>query len=337
MVETAAKSLNDLACMTEAQLEDIINREPANADNARYMLGKLLIEGTNPENVARNEKKGINWIKTAVKNGHMAATEFKVYYDIRFAAQPDLKKIEQTLLHVAEKGHSSRAYNTLAEFAHAQNKKDGFKEEAAKFYNKSQEMGCLIGTHWMGVFYQEGFGVSRNLDKAIELLQRAAKMGNAQSDFQLFLLYSREEEKKNPVLAYKHLSRAVAMGITFFDQMQEYFKDNYEALAESFLKIKKPSADPTKEVRQEVINLHEAHVHELKTNFMAALGRDRMYKRPCGSVTDQQIWMIGVLVKYFIKQVLHFNHSDFITALREDVGPLLGNTGIWALQSYQQR
>jgi TPR repeat protein len=147
------------------------------------MLGKLMIEGTFPENVPRNEKKGINWIKTAVKNGHLPATELKVYYDIRFAAQPDLKKIEAALHLVAEKGNSSRAYNTLAEFAHAQNKKEGYKEEAAKYYNKSQEMGCLIGTHWMGVFYQEGFGVTRNLEKSIELLQRAAKMGNAQSDF----------------------------------------------------------------------------------------------------------------------------------------------------------
>ena len=179
MVETQQRTLADLEVMTESQLELIIEREPLNADNARYTLGKLQIEGTFPEAVPRNEKKGINWIKTAVKNGHLPATEFKVYYDIRFAKTPELKKIEQALHFVAEKGGSARAFNTLAEFAHAQNKKEGYKEEAAKFYNKSAELGCLIGTHWMGVFYQEGFGVSRNLDKAIELLGKAAKMGNA--------------------------------------------------------------------------------------------------------------------------------------------------------------
>ena len=97
----------------------------------------MLFRSTFPENVPRNEKKGINWIKTAAKNGHLPATEFKVYYDIRFASQPDLRKIESALHQVAEKGNSSRAYNTLAEFAHAQNKKEGYKEEAAKFYNKS--------------------------------------------------------------------------------------------------------------------------------------------------------------------------------------------------------
>ena len=63
----------------------------------------------------------------------------------------------------------------------------------------------------------EGFGVSKNYDKAIKLLNEAAKMGNAQSNFQLFLLYSQVEEKKDIVLAYKHLNKAVCRGVTFFD------------------------------------------------------------------------------------------------------------------------
>ena len=68
---------------------------------------------------------------------------------------------------------------------------------------------------------------------------------------------------------------------------------------------------------------------------MAALARDRMYKRPCGSVTDQQIWMIGVLMKYLLKNVLRFNHKDFMHAVKVDLGPLLGDTGLWALKNYQ--
>ena len=139
--------------MKESELELIIEKEPINADNARYTLGKLHIEGTFPENVPRNEKKGINWIKTAAKNGNLPAIEFKVYYDIRFAKQPDLKKIQEALHLVADKANSARACNTLAEFAHAQNKVEGYKEEASKYYNQSAEMGCLIGTHWIGVFY----------------------------------------------------------------------------------------------------------------------------------------------------------------------------------------
>jgi hypothetical protein len=119
--------------------------------------------------------------------------------------------------------------------------------------------------------------------------------------------------------------------------MHQYFKDNYDALFEYFVTLRKPGCDPATEKKEEVLNLHEAHINEMKTNFMAALGRDRMYKRPCGSVTDQQIWMLGVLTKYFIKKVLHFSHKDFITAFRVDLGPILGETGLWALRHYQQR
>ena len=49
----------------------------------------------------------------------------------------------------------------------------------------------------------EGFGVARNVDKAEEMLLSAAKLGNAQSNFQLFMLYSNVEEKKDLVKAYR--------------------------------------------------------------------------------------------------------------------------------------
>ena len=45
--------------------------------------------------------------------------------------------------------------------------------------------------------------------------------------------------------------------------------------------------------------------------------------------------MIGVLVKYFVNKVLRFEHADFIRAIKTDLGPLLGDTGLWALKSYQ--
>ena len=132
------------------------------------MLGRLLIEGISPQNVPKNETKGINWIKTAAKNGHIPSVEYKTYYDIRFDRQPNLKKIMQGLETVVSQvpSRSSRACNTIAEFAHAQSRDEANKEKAARYYNMSAEQGCLVGAHWMGVFYMEGFGVARNLDKS---------------------------------------------------------------------------------------------------------------------------------------------------------------------------
>ena len=45
--------------------------------------------------------------------------------------------------------------------------------------------------------------------------------------------------------------------------------------------------------------------------------------------------MIGVLLKYFVKSVMRFDHADFMRAVAIDLGPLIGDTGIWALKSYQ--
>lgn len=339
MVDTQTQhSRFDLELMTEAQLEEIIAKhsiETPLGKDARFVLGRLLVEGTNPEQAKRNEKKGLNWIKDVVKTGYLPALEYKTYYDIRFDRHPKLEKIEGALYRIVDEAKdSTRAANTLAEFSHAQNSKADHKEKAAKFYQMSADQGCIIGTHWMGVFYIEGFGVPKNLDKAEANLIKAYKAGNSQSAFYLHLLY-RDGEKKDVQKAYKYLARAVEMGITYFDQLHKFFTENYDVLAPAFIALKKPPSTVDQSKQTEISNMHEAYVNELKTTFTNALGKDRMYMRPCGYVTDQQIWMIGVLMKYMLKHVLHFSHSDFLQAMRIDLGPLLGDTGLWALKNYQ--
>ena len=171
---------DELDQLSQAELEAIITNEPAKADDARYVLGRLLIEGISPTKVPPNETMGNNYIKLGAKNNHLASIEYKTYYDIRFAAQPNLKKIMDGLDTVVAQAPNrcSRACNTIAEFAHAQSRDEANKDKAARYYNTAAEQGCLIGTHWMGVFYMEGFGVSQNLDKAETMLIKAAKMGN---------------------------------------------------------------------------------------------------------------------------------------------------------------
>lgn len=47
--------------------------------------------------------------------------------------------------------------------------------------------------------------------------------------------------------------------------------------------------------------------------------------------------MIGVLMNYLLKHVIYFIHQDFLTAFKIDLGPILGETGLWALKNYEQR
>ncbi len=45
------------------------------------------------------------------------------------------------------------------------------------------------------------------------------------------------------------------------------FKDNYDECAPIFIEAKKPSALVDRNNKQEVTNLHEAYVNEMKTSF----------------------------------------------------------------------
>lgn len=82
--------MSQLEDMSEAELEAFIAQN--NSDQGRFILGRLLLEGTN-DKIAKNITKGVNWIKEAIKNGNLEALEYKVYYDIRFDKQPKIKKI----------------------------------------------------------------------------------------------------------------------------------------------------------------------------------------------------------------------------------------------------
>jgi TPR repeat protein len=66
--------LCELEDLTEAELELVIAEQ--NSNDARYVLGMLLIEGLTPK-IAKNEKKGYNWIKEAVKNNHLESIEYR--------------------------------------------------------------------------------------------------------------------------------------------------------------------------------------------------------------------------------------------------------------------
>lgn len=184
----------ELENMTDAEMEGVIMAKSAsNADEVKYVLATLMIEGWSPK-VPKNENKGLNWLKDAVKNGHQQALEYKTYWDIRFDKHPKLDKIKENLMKIIDLNRSPRACNTLAELNHASAGSDlaknnpeiaeaaaRNKDNACKYYMISADEGDVIGMHWVGVFYHEGYGVGKNIEKAINYLEKAAAAGNGQS------------------------------------------------------------------------------------------------------------------------------------------------------------
>lgn len=103
------------------------------------MLGRLLLEGSSSHAIAKNESKGLSWVKESIKLGSIEALEYKTYWDIRFDKHPKMAKILESLETIIQKTKSPRALNTLAEFHQVQDKKEGSKEEAAKYYLMSAD------------------------------------------------------------------------------------------------------------------------------------------------------------------------------------------------------
>lgn len=197
-------------------------------------------------------------------------------------------KILKSLETVIDKTKSARACNMIAEFNQIQDKKEGTAIEAARYYSISSEQGCQIGIHWMGVFYHLGFGVAKNLDKAIELLTRACKQGNGQSMYQLGCVYTFEEAPHRDLKkAYLIIEKAVLRGVSFFDEFHALFRDNYDELSPLFLASKKPTTLIDTTIKADVLNLHAAYLGEMKLTFSQAMGKDRLYNRPVGFMQDQ--------------------------------------------------
>ena len=145
--------------------------------------------------------------------------------------------------------------------------------------------------HWMGVFYHEGFGVSKNIEKAIEFLTQAASKGNCQSMYQLHLIKSgndgQDDNFRDVEGSYEWLLKGIQCGATFFDQAIEYFKQHFDVLAPVFLSQKKLDIDcKDEEKKTEIMNIHDAGIKEMKNDFSASLGKDRLYHKPCGFLND---------------------------------------------------
>lgn len=134
----------------------------------------------------------------------------------------------------------------------------------------------------MGVFYHLAFGIPKNLDKAIEYLSKSARVGNGQSCYQLALIYCEDSPHRDFKKAYHFYEKALLAGVSMFDGFQALFVEHFDELSPIFLAKKKPSALIDKTNKQEVTNLHEAYVNDMKNTFSSAMSKDRLYLRPVG-------------------------------------------------------
>jgi len=78
---------------------------------------------------------------------------------------------------------------------------------------------------------------------------------------------------------------AIYTGVTYFDEIKAYFKKHVDVLKNEFQKLN-PHLNLNMDDTDDINARHNAACDELRTNFSAALGKERMYHRPCGFLND---------------------------------------------------
>lgn len=195
-------------------------------------------------------------------------------------------------------------------------------------------MNDCVGMYWTGNLYFEGKGVEKNVEKAIEYLERASEMGNSLANSVLFQIYSSEESHWDLHKAYLNLLDAMENGVTAFTDIQKFFKDNVDTLKEIFLTWRKIAPIDSNE---EVINIHNAYVNEHLQKFAEAMKKDHLYRKATCYMNNGMIWLLKVLKLYFVNQVLWFDYKDFRRAMQEDLPPLFSNVGLWIMENWLAR
>ena len=78
--------------------------------------------------------------------------------------------------------------------------------------------------------------------------------------YQLYVIYSGKEGQdqslKNPEKAYGYLMSAIFVGVTYFDDANQFFEENYDVLAPLYIKTKNLPIEVKPENKKDIKNMH---------------------------------------------------------------------------------
>ncbi len=119
-----------------------------------------------------------------------ASRQAEVYYQeaVRQSGTADLQRVFALYAKAAELGHASAQYNIAMMYANGESVFVDY-QQAAYWFGLSARQNFTPAQFRLGEMYYFGNGgLERNLDKAVELLQKAAKGGDADAQMDLAML-----------------------------------------------------------------------------------------------------------------------------------------------------
>lgn len=134
-----------------------------------YHFGK----GTNQDYV-----EAFNWCKKAAEQGYAyAELNLAQYYDEGLGVDANAGKAFEWFLKAAQSGNAAAQYYVGLFYSHS--KYDGIKQDytqAVKWYSAAMEQNFAAAYNDMAYLYMNGTGVSKNTEKAFEMIDKAIEL-----------------------------------------------------------------------------------------------------------------------------------------------------------------
>lgn len=173
----------------------------------QYTLARCYLDGIG---VSLDTKQGVEWLKTAAKNGHKGAQEALESYGVGHTVPTEI--YFNATLSKAEQGDVESIYNVGSCYSRGTGVNPDQKK-AFEWYKKSAEQGLAEGQHATGLRYIKGKGVERDEVEALKWFKLSAEQDSMAGQYELALCYLLGEGvRQNSEEAFKWLELSAKQG-----------------------------------------------------------------------------------------------------------------------------
>lgn len=181
---------------------------------AQWRLGCNLYDGTGTQ---KNEKVGVDWIKSAAEQGYVPAffSMGAIFANGMGDIPQNLKESFEWYLKGAEKGEAGAMYQVATCYSTGRGA-DNDLPKAFDWYLKAAELGYPDALFTVALYYQNGNGTDKNYSEAFKWYKKSAERGNTSAMNNIGAMYqSGQGVAKDEQEAFKWFMKAAEKGAAF--------------------------------------------------------------------------------------------------------------------------
>jgi TPR repeat protein len=199
--------IGEISRSSKKMVENLMMSAKKGHDKAQFMLGDMYKRG---DEVIKDKEKAIYWFQKAADQGHQGAKmELELLEPQIRGKEPSGKKPKGQLLGIPFPEKTAKEYAEAGDkYFYKKSYKMAFKE-----YEQCARMGNAGCQKMLGLFYNNGFGVEKDLNKARKFYEDSARQNNFEAIYNLGLLYANGQGvKKNMTKARELFLQSANLG-----------------------------------------------------------------------------------------------------------------------------